>query len=261
MKSCLGLCEIAAIVFVLFSGMGVARAQASPGAPSQTALDRDDPKPSAPAKLRKFSVALRAATLLQGAGAEELSCEGECASVVTGRSDFENHLAFGANVDFMGAVGRMVRLGLGFLYVAPDRVDLDGIDESYELGSDLSSDLVFELTPRLAPGVWLVPRIQTGLTLLFPAGDLGDDLARLADMCDASRATDCGKIEGIKPGYNLGLGFGGLFALDESIAVRADVLFQAYVINLFTVEAESPHATISRSIEGTRFFVMAGVEL
>ena len=72
---------------------------------------------------------------------------------------------------------------------------------------------------------------------------------------------DCGKIEGIKPGLNLGMGFGGLFLVSESIGLRADLLFQGYVINVFTVEPDSPNATISRNIEGTRFFVMAGVEL
>ena len=47
----------------------------------------------------------------------------------------------------------------------------------------------------------------------------------------------------------------------ESIGLRADLLFQGYVINVFTVEPESPNATMSRNIEGTRLFVLAGIEL
>jgi hypothetical protein len=243
-------CEIAAVVLVLFSGMGVARAQPQP-----------DAKASAPTKLPKFSVPIRPAIALQGTGAVDDSCDGECAGIPTGRTDFQHHVAFGLSVDFMGTVGRMVRMGLGLFYVFPYQVDLDGRDDSYALGSDLSTDFVFELTPRLAPGVWLVPRVQAGLTLLFPGGDFADELEQLADLCDRTSARDCGKIEGIKPGLNLGVGFGGLFAVSESIAFRADLLFQGYVINVFTLEPDSPNATISRNIEGTRLFVLAGVEL
>jgi hypothetical protein len=49
--------------------------------------------------------------------------------------------------------------------------------------------------------------------------------------------------------------------VSESVALRADLLFQAYAINVFTLEPDSPNATISRSIGGTRFFVLAGIEL
>jgi hypothetical protein len=33
------------------------------------------------------------------------------------------------------------------------------------------------------------------------------------------------------------------------------------LINVFTLESDSPNVTISRNIEGTRFLVLAGVEL
>jgi hypothetical protein len=280
-----GLRETAAVVLVLFSGLGVAHAQASPPAPpqhpghaqqplgltqppeyaepayAQTEQDRGDAKPSAPTKLPKFSVPIRPALLLQGKGEVDDSCDGECTGIATGSTDFQNHLTFGLNVDFMGTVGRLVRLGLGFFYVAPYGVDLESVDENYEFGSDLSMNFVFELTPRIAPGVWLVPRVQAGFTLLFPAGDFADELERLADLCEAASLGDCGKIEGMKPGLNLGVGFGGVFAVSESLALRADLLLQGYVINLFTLEPDTPDATLSRNIAGHRFFVLAGVEL
>jgi hypothetical protein len=80
-------------------------------------------------------------------------------------------------------------------------------------------------------------------------------------LCEATSSSDCGKVEGIKPGLNLGVGFGGLVRPTESIGLRADVLFRGYVINVFALETDSPSAEISRNIRGTRFFVMAGVEL
>jgi hypothetical protein len=293
MNSRLGLLDVLATALVLSSGTGVAHAQAppspaspsrappspappseaTPSAPVQTSpvhaeplyappeTDQGDGGPSAPMKLPKFSVVIRPAIALHGKGEVDDSCDGDCAGIAASDKPFDNRASFGGSVDFMGTVGRLVRMGLGLFYVAPYEVDLDGVAESYELGSDFSMDFVFEFTPRLAPGVWLLPRVQTGLTVLFPAGDFADELERLADLCEAASVGDCGKIEGLKPGLNLGVGFGGLFLASESFGLRADLLFQAYAINVFTVESDSLDVSASRNIVGTRLFVLAGVEL
>src|SRR5687768_2699016 len=99
-----GPSEIAAVVLVLFSGMGVARAQASPSAPPHhpgyvqqpgstqppayaepayalAEQDRREAKPSTPTKLPKFSVAIRPAVVLQGSGEVRDSCDGECTGI------------------------------------------------------------------------------------------------------------------------------------------------------------------------------------
>src|SRR5262249_32169849 len=116
--------------------------------------------------------------------------------------------------------------------------------------------------PRVGPGVWLVPRGELGATVLFPTGDLDTYLNTLKDACNTSNSTGCDSFGGPRPGFNAGLGFGALFAVSPSVRLRADLLAQFYVINLYTGESPSGFggSQISRSLTGSRFYLKGGVE-
>ena len=98
-----------------------------------------------------------------------------------------------------------------------------------------------------------------GLTLLFPSGDFADSLDRAAQACDSAAASGCENIEGVKPGVNYGIGLGVLTG--GSVRFRGDLMFQGYIINVYSLEFDTPDATISNNLYGNRFFLLAGIEI
>jgi hypothetical protein len=217
-------------------------------------------------ELKTFSFGLRAGLLLGGSGTNKVDCtSGDCSSITAGENDYNHRVSGAFALDFLWKVGSIIRLGPGLAFVAPSSITLKNVPsefEKYEVGSDLSIDFVLEVVPRVGPAAWLAPRFQLGPTVLFPSGDLKDSLNALKDTCNTSGASGCDSIGGPRPGFNIGLGFGALFGVGDSVRLRADLLAQYYVINLYTTTIDTSFGSFeaSRNVGGSRFFLLGGVE-
>jgi hypothetical protein len=152
-------------------------------------------------------------------------------------------------------------LGPGLFYVFPSGIDIKDGGKS-DVGSDLSLDFIFEVAPRVGPAIWLVPRAQVGFTALFPSGDLDTFLTDMKNACNDRGDSGCDSLSGARPGVNGGLGFGALFAVSDSVRLRADLLGQLYVVSLYSANAPASFggAHVSRAVGGSRFFLLGGVE-
>jgi hypothetical protein len=211
-------------------------------------------------RLPRFNFVLRGALMLGGTGTNEVTCEGDCLVVASNSVDYDHEIGFGFGADFLWGLGSLVRLGPGIMYVAPNDLDIDGGDSSYAIGSDFSLNFVLELTPRVGENVYIVPRAQLGLLLLFPGDDLDAARQEAQRSCEAAGASGCENLEGARPGFDFGIG-AGLLVDAGPVRVRGDLMAQFYVINLYTLELSGGlSARIAENLRGARYFFMAGVE-
>jgi hypothetical protein len=214
-------------------------------------------------ELSKFTIPLRVGLLLGGSGTNEVKCDGDCSFETISGADYSHRLGARLTADFLFKAGSLIRLGPGLAYTPPTSIKNDGASVNTEIGSDMALDFIFEVAPRVGPGVWLVPRGEVGLTVLFPTGDLKNFLESQRQTCISAGASNCESLGDARPGLNAGLGFGALFAVSDTVRLRADLLGQIYVVNLFTYEGTSPFGgstTVSRNVGGSRFFLLGGVE-
>jgi hypothetical protein len=198
--------------------------------------------------------------LLGGSGTNDFKCEGDCTVSNIPGTDYSHRIGGRFTADFLFKAGPLIRLGPGLGFVPPASIKNDGETFTREVGSDLAIDFIFEVVPRVGPGVWLVPRGELGLTVLIPAPELRDSLEA---RCLALGASNCGSAGDARPGFNAGLGFGALFAVSDSVRLRADLLAQFYVVNLSTYEATTSFlgsTTIAHNVSGSRFFLLGGIE-
>jgi hypothetical protein len=213
--------------------------------------------------LKSFSVGLKAGLMMGGSGTNKCT-SGDCSLIDSNNEvGYTHKVSGGFGADFLWKIGSLVRLGPGAFFVFPSSIERDTpASSSYEVGSDLSIDFVLELAPRVSSAVWLVPRAEIGGTALFPSGDLDNDLRTLRDLCNQSGASGCESVGGVRFGGNGGLGFGALFGVGESVRLRADLLAQLYVVNIYSAQLPSSigGGNVSRSVGGSRFFLKGGVE-
>lgn len=79
--------------------------------------------------------------------------------------------------------------------------------------------------------------------------------------CTNSAMSGCDSVDNPHLGYNLGLGFGAMFAVSPSVRLRVDTLYQYYSINLYNVSATDANATLTLDASGSRYFLFAGMEI
>jgi hypothetical protein len=201
--------------------------------------------------------------LLGGSGTNELRCDGDCTFTSVSGSDYSHKLGARLTADFLFKVGPLIRLGPGLAFTPPTSIKGEGATFNTEVGSDMGLDFIFEVAPRVGPGVWLLPRGEVGLTVLFPTGDLKASLEAERVACNDLGVSNCDSLGDPRPGLNAGLGFGALFAVSDTVRLRADLLGQFYIVNLYTYEGTSTFggsATLARNVAGSRFFLLGGVE-
>ncbi len=195
--------------------------------------------------------------MLAPSGSGTLECEGDGCVSNRGR-DYDHKSAFGLGADLLFRTGSVIRLGPGLAYTAEYDVEFDGASTDYTVGGDFTLSFVLEAAVPVSPTVWLVPRGQIGLLLLFPGGDLRDELDELKTQCNAAELSGCDSLDGARPGAQGGLGFGVMFAVGPDVRLRVDTMYQFYSVNLYTVEGSYGDAAVN--LNGSRGFLMAGVE-
>jgi len=241
----------------------------APGVAMQPAgtmsLATPEPAPAVPRdeyKIKTFSFVPRIGLQAGGSGTLERKCEGSsCISPTSASADYDMKSAFAVGADFMFKVGDLVRMGPGLLYTNTMDVKGDGATSSDELGSIVDLNFVFELVPRVSPTVWLVPRAQLGLSFLNTSGATMDSQNVTKNDCTNSAMSGCDSVDNPHLGYNLGLGFGAMFAVSPSVRLRVDTLYQYYSINLYNVSATDANATLTLDASGSRYFLFAGMEI
>ncbi len=207
-------------------------------------------------RIKSFTIAPR--LLLAPFGSGEQKCDGNLCASSTG-VDYDHKTAFGLGADLLFRVGPTLRLGPGFGYLLENDVEPDVPNASdYTIGSEVDVSFVIDAAIPASPTVWIVPRGQLGVKALIPGGDLRDDLDKVKDSCNSLGASGCDSLEGARPGLQVGVGVGAMFAVGPSVRLRADVMYQYYKINLYTVEALGDKAEVNYS--GSRGFLMAGAE-
>jgi hypothetical protein len=194
-----------------------------------------------------------------GSASLEATCNGAgCDTGASASSDGALSTAFAIGADLLIGVTDLVRLGPSLTYTHTTDVKKDS-GGTGEVGSITSFDGVVELAPKVAPTVWIVPRIAGGLAMLNPSGGLKDGLQNLANACDKESAKGCSSLKGVHFGYHVGGGVGVAFAVNESFRVRADLFGEYFAFGLGEISDSSATATLS--ISGTRYFLMVGAEI
>jgi hypothetical protein len=213
-------------------------------------------------QLSKFTIPIRVGLLMGGSGKNHYRCSGDCLVTDATGDDYIHRPGAAFTVDFLFKVGPLIRLGPGLGLVLPTSIKSDNAGADTEIGSDVALDFIFEVAPRVGNGVWLVPRGEFGLTVLSPTGDLKTSQEARRTICDAKNGSNCDSITDARPGFNAGIGFGGLFAVSDSVRLRADLLAQFYVVNLYTYDSISSglSTTESGNVSGSRFFLFGGIE-
>jgi hypothetical protein len=207
---------------------------------------------------------VRGGLLLGGSGSYHYNCDGDCVIASSTGSDYSHKLGGRFTADFLFKAGSMIRLGPGLAFTPPTSIKSDtpfgSVDA--EVGSDMGLDFIFEVAPRVGQAVWLVPRGEIGLTVLFPTGDLKNTLEDTERQCNDIGGSDCSSIGKARPGFNAGLGFGALFGVSEKVRLRADLLAQFYVVNLYTYTFDSfgLSTTVTENVAGSRFFLLGGID-
>lgn len=166
-------------------------------------------------------------------------------------------LMFGGDVLF--GVSKSLRLGVGAAYV-PSRTAEGG---DIVVGSDLSAYAVGELVLEASPTLALAFRAQLGGVMLFPGGELQDDIDEERRACTSGQSGVCEVGEGPFPGYTWALG-AGVIAPVGNTSLRVDVLYQAYSIDRLR-EKEDHGAAGSKEerekIGGHTLWLTAGIEI
>lgn len=248
-------------------GMAPGAAMQPAGATMNLETPAPAPLPAEEAKIKTFSFVPRIGLQLGGSGTWEDSCDGsDCGNYQNSSLDYDMKTAFAIGADFMFKLGDLFRIGPGLLYTNTMDVKPSGDSSSHEMGSTVDVNFVAEVIPRVSPTVWLVPRVQLGVTVLNASGDSAGDLQNTLNgmkaTCEAtSGITGCDSLNNPHVGVNLGLGFGAMFAVGPTIRLRVDTLYQYYSVSLYSLGASGYNATDSGTASGGRYFLLAGMEI
>lgn len=215
------------------------------------------------AKIKTFSFVPRIGIQIGGGGTFEDKCDGsDCGNYVNTSTDYDLKTAFAIGADFMFKIGDLFRIGPGLLYTHTMDEKESGASSSTELGSIVDVNFVAEVVPRVSPTVWLVPRVQFGLSMLNTSGTFKTRQDAMKTSCTSTEGeTGCDSIDNPHMGYNLGLGFGVMFAAGPTVRFRVDTLYQYYSLSLYSLGVTGLNATESGSASGSRYFLLAGIEI
>ncbi len=232
------------------------------GATMNLATPAPAPAPAEEAKIKTFSFVPRIGLQLGGSGTAEDKCDGsDCTGYTNTSTDYDLKTAFSIGADFMFKLGDLFRIGPGFLYTTTMDVKASGATSNTELGSIVDVNFVAEVIPRVSPTVWLVPRVQLGLSVLNASGDMKTALDNGKTTCLNNAYTGCDSFDNPHVGFNLGLGFGAMFAVAPTIRLRVDTMYEYYSISVYSYSAPGLDANVTGSASGGRYFLLAGMEI
>lgn len=200
----------------------------------------------------------------------ELKCDGNaCGTNSTFSYDYDLKNAFAIGADFMFKLGDLFRIGPGLFHTFTTDVEVDGV--SGEAGSLTEVNFVAEVIPRVSPGIWLVPRLQTGLALFNASGDVKNAFVTpMKETCNDMKSqysgygvtVNCSNFDNPHIGFDIGLGFGAMFAVGPNVRLRADLMYEYFDAILGKVEASGggDSATQTLDLSGSRYLLMGGAE-
>jgi len=222
------------------------------------------------AEIRTFSFVPRLGLQLGGSATEAASCTGgSCSSSGTTSIDFDLKSAFAIGADFMFKVHNLIRIGPGLLYTTPTDGGSGGT--SAEVGSFTEINFVAEVIPQVSPTIWLVPRAQLGASVFTATGPYKTGIARLKEQCTTDQATyssqgastNCTNFDNPHLGFNIGLGFGALFAVTPRIRLRADALLEYFKVTLGKEEITGGgyDFKLTDTLASSRLLLLLGAEI
>lgn len=230
-------------------------------------LETEPPARAVPreAQIKTFAFVPRIGVQLLGSGSVEGQCSGSLCATGSDSIDYDLSNAVAISFDFLFKVGDLLRLGPGLTYThTMDWQPSEGSSHT-EMGNLTDLNFVLELIPRVSPTVWLVPRLQLGLTAFNASGTAETSERTSKADCSSSSTSPsgCDSIESPHLGFNIGAGFGVLFATGSAVRVRIDMLADYYKFNLFDVTETSSSGTahMTATASGVRYLLLAGIEI
>jgi hypothetical protein len=187
-----------------------------------------------------------------GTFTRDVQCSGtsQCGSLNTSSIDLDDKSEPGLGADVLFPVAPKLRVGGGLFYVTETKAEYQG--RSGKLGSDLSLHGVVEGVFPVSPVVSFTVRAQLGLLMLFPGGDLKDEIDSNKRLCGSSCSVDDGPYKA----FTYGVG-GGVLVDVGGFGLRGDVLYQAFTS--MTVEKVSGGgAEASYDVSGHRVWLLVG---
>ncbi len=262
---------------------GAVGAQGATAAPGTMSLATPPPaEPPAPeAKIKVFSFVPRIGMQLGGSGSLSMNCDGNACATASGESgdfgtgstDYDHKTGFVIGADFMFKVHDLIRIGPGILHTFASDISPSGGGASEEFGSLTELNFVGEVIPKVSPTVWLVPRLQVGMMMFNASGPMKDSLTSLKNDCSTMAASaagsgvtvnGCDSFDNPHIGYDVGAGFGVMFAVGPTIRLRVDALYEHFSVSggemdISDTAGDSLKQTYSAS--GNRYFLMGGLEI
>jgi hypothetical protein len=196
-----------------------------------------------------------------GRGAQALECTGACAGFAGTETGYAHAPAFLLGAEVLFGVGRYLRLGPSLRYTFSSTVELAGT-ESFQVGSDWTASAAIEGFIPVASRWGVAPRLEGGLLVLSPGGDLSDYLDALrVEFCPIV-TEGCAIGEGARVGWTAGFGGGVWYRAAQHVRVRLDLRVHYYSLTLYTLGATLSGGPIevSESLSGGRLSVTSGVE-
>lgn len=176
-----------------------------------------------------------------GGGEETWEIEGDEDSL-----DYDDETGMVLSGHLLAPVGESFAIG-GRIAIIPDvTVDKEDFSADTEMGKEIDLSLRGDYRIPVQEQASLHVIGEGGLGILFPDDDFQDTLEYYDFDTDP------------RLGFKFGGGVGFTYALKESIALRADLLFEYLYMTLIDEEVAGSSYTLTAS--GTRFWLLFGME-
>jgi hypothetical protein len=199
-----------------------------------------------------------------GFGTDSSTCSGsDCREAQESNFGYRHQPNPYVSTDLLWQLTPWLRTGPNVAFSLPGKVKFDSPASTLDFGSVLTADWALEFTPQVGKSTWILPRIQTGYSMLDPTGSMKSKLTRFQSDCEKSSANfdGCSSASGIHSGANVGVGVGVLFATGGQIRFRVDTMTEFYWFKIASITAKSASTKLDESLTGARFLLNFGMEI
>ena len=229
----------------------------------------DQPKSEQSPTIRTASFVVHLGAQGGGSGTDKFNCSGDCTGINNSSTDFNVGGAAALSLGAMFKIGKLFRIGPELMHTFKMSTSGNTNPETVTYGSgDISVtnfDVVTELVPRVSQVIWLVPRIQLGVSAVDLSGALGNQENSFKAQCNAKGLSGCDSLSSPHFGGHVGLGFGAMFATGDRLRLRVDALVDVMAAetgNVSGINATSAgQVTETETIAVTRALLFAGLEI
>lgn len=191
---------------------------------------------------------------------QETCIDGTCPGTVG--TDFTDRSWVALGLDGLVHATRGLRLGLGYWVMPYSALGAEpNKATTVHLGSEHELNVIVEGIAPLRPHLALALRAQGGPRMLVSGGDLADTADSFLATCQRSPVDRCEADKGPFFGGQFTTTVGLLFG--DRIRARADLGVERYAVKTGErqiLDGSSERASTT-TLSGTRFWVLAGVEL